>query len=212
MKKLGAVLMCMVALSWAAPASAQFRWGLEGGVNLSKASIKGDGGIFDASNRTGWFLGPKVQMTMPVIGLGIDASLLYSQKHMKMDYSDEKGGENVNGSTPNKSMPYVEIPINIRYNYGFSVLASAYFTTGPQYSWYLGSRNLKCGGESIGSLERSTFSWNVGAGVTLLDHLQVGVTYNIAMGETGKVNSVVEDGKKFDVKNNTWQVRLAYLF
>ena len=111
MKKLSAVLMCMVAFLWAAPANAQFKWGLEGGVNLSKASIKGDGGLFDASNRTGWFVGPKVQMTMPVIGLGIDASLLYSQKYMKMDFSGEVDGENVNGSTPNKSMPYVEIPI-----------------------------------------------------------------------------------------------------
>lgn len=171
MKKLSAVLMCMVAFLWAAPANAQFKWGLEGGVNLSKASIKGDGGLFDASNRTGWFVGPKVQMTMPVIGLGIDASLLYSQKYMKMDFSGEVDGENVNGSTPNKSMPYVEIPINLRYNFGFSSLVGVYLATGPQYNWYLGSRNLKYAGKSIGSLERSTFSWNVGAGVTLLSHL-----------------------------------------
>ena len=202
MKKLSAVLMCMVAFLWAAPANAQFKWGLEGGVNLSKASIKGDGGLFDASNRTGWFVGPKVQMTMPVIGLGIDASLLYSQKYMKMDFSGEVDGENVNGSTPNKSMPYVEIPINLRYNFGFSSLVGVYLATGPQYNWYLGSRNLKYAGESIGSLERSTFSWNVGAGVT----------YNIAMGETGKLGGVGDVIKEFDVKNNTWQVRLAYLF
>ena len=101
-------------------------------------------------------------MTMPVIGLGIDASLLYSQKYMKMDFSGEVDGENVNGSTPNKSMPYVEIPINLRYNFGFSSLVGVYLATGPQYNWYLGSRNLKYAGESIGSLERSTFSWNVG--------------------------------------------------
>ena len=212
MKKLSAVLMCMVAFLWAAPANAHSSWGLEGGVNLSKASIKGDGGLFDASNRTGWFVGPKVQMTMPVIGLGIDASLLYSQKYMKMDFSGEVDGENVNGSTPNKSMPYVEIPINLRYNFGFSSLVGVYLATGPQYNWYLGSRNLKYAGESIGSLERSTFSWNVGAGVTLLSHLQVGVTYNIAMGETGKLGGVGDVIKEFDVKNNTWQVRLAYLF
>lgn len=179
---------------------------------MSKASIKGDGGLFDASNRTGWFVGSKVQMTMPVIGLGIDASLLYSQKYMKMDFSGEVDGENVNGSTPNKSMPYVEIPINLRYNFGFSSLVGVYLATGPQYNWYLGSRNLKYAGESIGSLERSTFSWNVGAGVTLLSHLQVGVTYNIAMGETGKLGGVGDVIKEFDVKNNTWQVRLAYLF
>ena len=52
MKKLSAVLMCMVAFLWAAPANAQLRWGREGGVNLSKASIKRDGGLLDASNGT----------------------------------------------------------------------------------------------------------------------------------------------------------------
>ena len=143
---------------------------------------------------------------------GYRCFLLYSQKYMKMDFSGEVDGENVNGSTPNKSMPYVEIPINLRYNFGFSSLVGVYLATGPQYNWYLGSRNLKYAGESIGSLERSTFSWNVGAGVTLLSHLQVGVTYNIAMGETGKLGGVGDVIKEFDVKNNTWQVRLAYLF
>ena len=140
------------------------------------------------------------------------ASLLYSQKYMKMDFSGEVDGENVNGSTPNKSLPYGEIPINLGYNFGFSSLVGVYLATGPQYNWYLGSRNLKYAGESIGSLERSTFSWNVGAGVTLLSHLQVGVTYNIAMGETGKLGGVGDVIEEFDVKNNTWQVRLAYLF
>ena len=109
-------------------------------------------------------------------------------------------------------MPYLEIPINLRYNFGFSSLVGVYLATGPQYNWYLGSRNLTIRGNSFGSLERSTFSWNVGAGVTLLSHLQLGVTYNIAMGETGKLEGVGDVIEEFDVKNNTWQVRLAYLF
>ena len=116
-------------------------------------------------------------------------------------------------SSPNKSMPYLEIPINIRYNYGFSSLVGIYVATGPQYDWYLGSRNLTFG-ESFSKLERSTFSWNVGVGVNLLSHLQVGLTYNIAMGQTGEIEIEDVGGalKKCDLKNNTWQVRLAYLF
>ncbi len=205
-------MMCLAAFLLTVPASAQFRWGLEGGVNLSKASVKGDGGLFDASNRTGWFVGPKVQMTMPIIGLGIDASLLYSQKYMKLDYSYNDEGAVETGSTPNKSMPYIEIPINLRYNFGFSSLVGVYLATGPQYSWYLGSRNLTFDGESLGRLERSTFSWNVGAGVTLLNHLQLGLTYNIAMGETGRLEDFKDQIARFDIKNNSWQVRLVYLF
>ncbi len=204
MKKIGVVLACLVAFLWAAPANAQFKWGLEAGVNLSKVSVKGDGNLFDSSNRTGWFVGPKAQFVMPVIGLGLDGAILYSQKYMKLEAEGE--------SSPNKSLPYLEIPINLRYNFGFSSLAGLYIATGPQYNWYLGSRNLTWDGESYGSLERSTFSWNVGAGVILLSHLQLGFTYNIAMGATGQIDNVGEAIKTFDVKNNTWQVRLAYFF
>lgn len=204
MKKIGIVLAFVAAWLWAVPANAQFNWGLEAGVNMSKVSVKGDGGLFDSSNRTGWFVGPKAQVIMPVIGLGLDGAILYSQKYMKLEAEGE--------SSPNKSMPYLEIPINIRYNYGFSSLVGIYVATGPQYDWYLGSRNLTFDGESFGKLERSTFSWNVGVGVNLLSHLQVGLTYNIAMGQTGEIDGVGDALKKCDLKNNTWQVRLAYLF
>ncbi|MCD8317993.1 MAG: porin family protein [Paraprevotella sp.] len=204
MKKMSIIGVCLVSLLWVTPAHAQFKWGLEGGVNLSKVNVTGDGHLFSSSNRTGWFVGPKVQVTMPIIGLGLDASILYSQKYMKL----ESNGE----ASSNKSMPYIEIPINLRYNYGFSSLAGVYVATGPQYSWYVGSRNLIFSGESIGSLERSTFSWNVGAGVNLLSHFQLGVTYNIALGETGQLDGVRDAIKTFNVRNNTWQVRLAYLF
>ena len=204
MKKIGIVLAVLAAWLWTAPASAQFNWGVEAGVNLSKVRVNGDGGLFDSSNRTGWFVGPKAQVVMPVIGLGIDGAILYSQKYMKLEAEGE--------SSPNKSLPYLEIPINLRYNFGFSSLVGIYLATGPQYNWFLGSRNLVWGGESYGSLERSTFSWNVGAGVNLLSHLQLGFTYNIALGETGMIGDVGDVVQNFDVKNNTFQVRLAYLF
>lgn len=203
MKRIGIVLACLAAWLWATPASAQFKWGLEAGVNMSKIQVSGDGGLFDSSNRTGWFVGPKAQVVMPVIGLGIDASILYSQKYMKLEADGE--------ASPNKSLPYLEIPINLRYNYGFSSLVGIYLATGPQYNWYMGGRGLDFGDVS-GSLERSTFSWNVGAGVNLLSHLQIGLTYNIAMGETGQIRSVDGVVEAFDMRNNTWQVRLAYLF
>lgn len=193
------------ALLVATPASAQFKWGLEGGVNLNKPKISGH--VFDSSNRTGWFLGPKAQFTVPVIGITVDGALLYSQKYMKIE-------SDVNGSMPSKSLPYVEIPINAKYNIGFSSLVGMYIATGPQYSWYMGSRNLKTSLGSIGSLERSSFSWNVGVGVNAMKHLQVGITYGIALGNTGelKEDPFLQNIKKLNLKNNTWQVRLAYMF
>ncbi len=206
MKKLSVALVCVAAFLWTTPAGAQIKWGLDGGVNMSKASIKGGRGSFGFSNRTGWFVGPKVQVMMPVIGLGIDASLLYSQKYMRLEYDGEYYSK--------KSMSYVEIPVNLRYNYGFNSLIGAYLATGPQYNYYVGHRDLHVSADdSAGRLKRSSFSWNVGGGVTILGHLQLGVTYNITLGETGNLeDNVGVEKKKFDLKNNTCQVRLTYLF
>ena len=210
MKKFAVIIAFFVA--FATSASAQFKWGVEAGMNLSKIKVDGDGGMFGSDNRVGWFLGPKAQFVIPGLGLGIDGSLLYSQKYMKMDYTVTKAGETDVYEGKGKSLPYVEIPINLRYHIGFSSILGAYIATGPQFSWYLGSRNLSFEGVSLGTLERSMFSWNVGIGITALDHLQVGIAYNIALGETGQVKNVMDAAKSFDLKNNTFQVRLAYLF
>ena len=82
MKKFTVIMMLVAMCLASIPAKAQFKWGLEGGVNLSKASLSGN--MFDSSNRTGWFIGPKAQFTIPVIGLGIDGAVLYSQKYLKI--------------------------------------------------------------------------------------------------------------------------------
>lgn len=204
MRKLKVLLLALVAMCCVLPASAQFKYGLEAGLNASKASVDN----FSAKNRTGWFVGPKVQFTLPVLGLGIDGALLYSQKYLELSADDET----VTDGSITKNMPYLEIPINLKYNIGFSSLLGVYIATGPQYSWYLGGKSLNIEGLKMGSLETSSFSWNVGVGVNAFSHLQVGVTYNIALGQTGEVNGLIDATKTAKLKNNTWQVRLAYLF
>lgn len=204
MKKLKVFFLALVAVCTALPASAQFKFGVEAGLNASK--INAD--HFDAKNRTGWFIGPKAQFTVPVVGLGVDAALLYSQKYMEINAEDNA----LQDATFTKNMPYLEIPINLKYNLGFSSLIGIYLATGPQYSWYLGGKSLTWDGVKYGSLETSSFSWNVGLGINALSHLQVGVTYNIALGQTGEVTGIVDAAKTAKLKNNTWQVRLAYMF
>lgn len=202
MKKITTILAFVVALVLAVPANAQFKLGVEGGMNLSKASLSKD--ILNTSNRTGWFVGPKAQFTIPVIGLGIDGAVLYSQKYLELS---NRGGDEFK-----KTLPSIEIPINLKYNIGFSSLVGIYISTGPQYGWNIGSKNLTWSDVSHGSLTESNFSWNVGAGINALNHLQIGVTYNIALGKTGEINNVGDAMSRAKIKNNTWQVRLAYLF
>lgn len=204
MKKLKVLFLAIAAVCCVLPANAQLKFGVEAGLNASKVNVDN----FSAKNRTGWFIGPKAQFTVPVIGLGVDAALLYSQKYMEINAESDA----LEAASITKNMPYLEIPINLKYNLGFSSLIGVYLATGPQYSWYLGGKTLTWNNLEYGSLETSSFSWNVGIGINALSHLQVGVTYNIALGQTGEITGLAEAAKAAKLKNNTWQIRLAYMF
>jgi hypothetical protein len=137
------------------------------------------------------------EFTLPVIGLGVDAALLYDNKSVKVD-------------SESKSLHYIDIPINVKYTIGLGSLASVYGATGPQFSYNIGGKSILDGSYALNG---SDFSWNIGAGVKLLGHLQVGYNYNIALGKTAEVkDSQLTDyiGKSF--KNNTHQISVAYMF
>lgn len=191
MKKIIGVLMMAVCLMMAAPAQAQFHFGVKGGLSLSKASLSMD--ALKSDNHTGWFIGPMAEFTVPLIGIGVDASALYSQTYVS-----------TSSHSTNAKLQTVEIPINLKWSFGLGSLLGVYVAAGPQFGFNIGHKSF-----ARYSLEKNTTSFNVGAGVKLIRHLQVGVNYNFALKDTGKatVNS-----EYVDMKNNNWQVSLAYLF
>ena len=82
MKKIFALALVALGMMTANPAQAQIKFGLKGGLNITDMSM--DSKVLDASNRTGFFIGPSVKFTLPVVGLGIDASALYDQREAKL--------------------------------------------------------------------------------------------------------------------------------
>ena len=82
MKKFITAVFATVAMLTATTAQAQIQFGLKGGLNVSSMSL--DKEVLDASNRCGFFVGPTVKFTLPVVGLGIDASALYDQREAKI--------------------------------------------------------------------------------------------------------------------------------
>lgn len=199
MKKIFGVIALAAAFMFAVPAQAQLKFGVKAGLNVSKASI--DKGVFSSDNRTGFFVGPMAEFTLPIIGLGVDAALLYDNKSVKV------GAE---GESASSTLHYIDIPINVKYTIGLGSLASVYGATGPQFSYNIGGKSILDGSYALND---SDFSWNIGAGVKLLGHLQVGYNYNIALGKTAEVkdaNAIDFVGKSF--KNNTHQISVAYMF
>ena len=79
MKKILSVLLvaaCCFAI--ALPAQAQLiKWGVKGGVNLSKIDLDGNLYTGNKGNKTGFFIGPMAEITIPIIGLGVDGALLF---------------------------------------------------------------------------------------------------------------------------------------
>ena len=89
MKKIFGALMIAACFGMVMPVQAQIHFGVKGGLNLSKASLSNVGDNFKKDNFTGFFIGPMAEFTIPIVGLGVDASLLFAQRGIKV--SDEDG-------------------------------------------------------------------------------------------------------------------------
>ena len=67
-------------------------------------------------------------------------------------------------------------------------------------------------GHADGSYSRSNWGWNVGGGVEILDHLQLGVTYTIPISDSGNLALGDLSNIFSNYKQKTVKVRLAYFF
>lgn len=210
MKKILSLVFLVAAMMFATSANAQVKFGLKGGLNVTSMSFSED--VFDASNKTGFFVGPMVKVTVPIVGLSFDAAALYDQKETDIKYNVE--GEFGKTTVRQKS---INIPVNVRYGFGLSSLANAFLFAGPQWGINVGDKNFKWNETSSYSLKKSNFSVNVGAGVTLLSHLQISANYNIACGKSAdaslsKAVDAVTNAGKDKSHNNSWQIALGYWF
>ena len=212
LKKLFAALTLVFVGAITAQAQS-FSYGIAVGFDLSKMQLSGTAkDNFSSDNKAGWFVGPKVSFNT-VLGIGIDASLQYSQRDLTLV------NENVSGVSVSETEKYrtLEIPINVRYNIGIGKVAGIFVYTGPQFGFAF--NNMKWDNLGTGAnfeKENMNTTWNVGAGVRLLKHLEASIGYNFALGKAGKAIFSNLDGSSTDYelkyKTNTFQVQVAYMF
>lgn len=201
--------IALAMLFTANTANAGINFGLKGGLNVTSMSL--DSKVFDASNRAGFFIGPTLKFTLPIVGLGIDASALYDQREAKLTVADAKTKESVKTQA-------INIPINARYSVGLGSVASVLFFAGPQFGFNVGDKDVDLGGDSRWKFRSSQFSVNVGAGFSFMNHFEVTANYNIACGKTGDatlsktLSEVVGSATKDNGRANAWQIALAYYF
>uniref|UniRef100_A0AB33JAL8 Porin family protein n=1 Tax=Prevotella sp. GTC17259 TaxID=3236795 RepID=A0AB33JAL8_9BACT len=205
MRKLLSTAVVVIALLFATNAQAQVKFGLKGGLNVTSMSFSED--VIQSSNQAGFYVGPTLKFTLPLVGLGVDAAALYDQR------SAEVNGEKIKNQA-------ISIPVNLRYNIGLGSLAGIYLAAGPQFGFNVGDDEFKWSDsksyQNMFQMKKSNFSVNLGAGVSLLKHVEVGFKYNIVCGKTGDINVLDAAGKAISNtakgRYNSWQVGLAYYF
>ena len=222
MKKFSALcLSLLVAFAGLTAKAQKFSYGIVAGYDLTKVKYSGDmKNNFSSDNKSGWYVGPKFVFST-VMGLGVDASLQYSQRKLNITqdgYYDNENGVIFGNVSQSQTYRTIEIPINLRYSIGLGSSASVFAYTGPQFGSALQNMKFDKLGNNF-SRENLNTTWNIGAGVRLLKHLEASVGYNFAIGKAGKaiLHSVgVNEGESQDLelkyKTNTFQVQLAYMF
>lgn len=192
MKRVYLLILALVA--WmAVPAQAQFKWGIKGGANISSIHFSDLPETFSTDNLTGFHIGPTIELMAPFIGLGFDASILYSQTGMEI------------GTQKIKS-DYLNVPVNLKWKIGIPAV-KVFAAAGPYIGFRLGGG--KIWDVIIDEVQSKSFSagLNLGAGVELIQHLQISATYQLGLTDNYSVKQL-----KIDGKNRGWMISAAILF
>ena len=202
MKKSIQMLLLFLCLGAVTPIYSQIQFGIKGGVNMSKASLSRKD--FKTDNFTGFFLGPVVDVTVPIVGVGLDLGLLYSQKGVTF--------ENKNSTTSFSEtikQRGLDIPLNLKYNIGFNRLFGMYLSAGPDFFFAFDSdKGFK---DYNFKKKKPQVGMNFGGGAKILGHLHLGVNYNIPLNNSAVISTNGEDQTN-KYKTRTWQVSVAYMF
>lgn len=211
MKKI--IAIAAMLLMTATAMNAQISFGLKGGLNVTSVDFSNLQNNIDPANQCGFYVGPTVKFSLPVVGLGVDGSVFYNQRVSKLS------SDNATVESETIKHQTLSIPLNLRYQIvGIGDTGGLFLFTGPQFDFNIGDKNpIKEAKEW--KFKDSDFSWNVGLGVMVLNHLQVNANYNIGLSKTsdikaGTVTNALLDlaGIKSGAKENTWQIGLAYWF
>lgn len=204
MKKVIALVVLAAAMTLTAQAQG-IKFGVKGGLNITKMTFSKD--IVSSDNKTGFFVGPSLKLSLP-LGFGADIAALYDERSADVTGVSSSTSYIVStASTETIKQKSIQIPLNLRFNIGLGSMAAVYLAAGPQFGFPVSDKvyDTKFGEYR---LKDANLSINFGAGLTLMGHLELGVTYNLAAGKSGEF----KDWNDVDTHNNAWQISAAYYF
>lgn len=202
MKRFLSIVVLLSAMTMAMHAQGGVKFGVKGGFDIQ--DMRFDEKVFKTENKLGWFVGPTIQVGLPVTGLGLDIAGLYDQKSTKVN------GESI-------KQEYILVPVNARLTLGLGDAAGIYVAAGPQFAFNIGDDvDFEWEYETIQNtfqLKKSAFSVNLGAGFFVSKHLEFGFNYNIAVSSTAEASwDSAIDAIRDDTKPKSWHISATYYF
>lgn len=207
MKRVSFVILLLAALV-VMPAQAQFRFGVKGGVNLEQLRLERNiPDLIQSNSEIGFQVGPVIEFLVPVIGLGFDAAVMYSQHGLTFfdsgsnDYFDFTNG-------------YVDLPINLKWRLSLGPLGF-FVTAGPGFSFnVMQSDDVEVFGYKYSGYGLNCsdimYTANLGAGVELFHAIQFSGQYSYGISDNWQYDVV--HPHLWSTQSGLWQFNLAIFF
>lgn len=184
--------MVMLAVGATMSLQAQIvRFGVRAGVNVNHLSLSGHGAGDNCAGFTG---GIMAEINVPVIGLGFDVAAQYARLS-----ADNEIAENKTPNYETEHFDFLQVPINLKYKIqipAVSRIVAPYLFTGPTLNFNFSGHD---------TFKTFQTGWNVGLGVELIRHLQLGASYCFGMGNVYKDHG--SHGR-----NSYWTATVGWLF
>lgn len=183
--------------------TAQIKVGLKAGFDVAENKINKN--ILNARNRLGFQVGPVVQIGVPVVGLSVDAGLLYGYK--KYDVKNEEVGDVSNYN-------YLTVPVHLKKSFALAGnFVGLYVKGGPYAEFKLSGGDFKF--NNISEKVKSKgfgMGLNFGIGVNLITKLDIGMDYRFKL--TDNYDNDTPGIKDYfsTRKDKTWNVNATYYF
>ncbi|MDO5665599.1 MAG: porin family protein [Bacteroidia bacterium] len=188
-------------------ASAQLRFGIRGEVGINKASLNKD--LYAVENMNAFKVGPTVEFMLPVLGLGVDGSLLYSNEKMNVSAVNAQGTKTLIEEISSHS---IDIPVNLKYKMGIISPLKVFIAAGPYANFQVGSNGFKY--EALkDKVEAKKFEAgiNLGLGAEVINRIAIGFNYRMKLTDDYSVNQP-EFKDILNNKKGIWSLTAAVYF
>ena len=187
----------------------QVKFGVKAEVGLNNPTFSTS--ALEVDNMTSYSIGPSIEALFPfaVVDFGLEASLLYNDNRMTVA---NLTGEGSSGER-DVSNRYLLLPLNAKVKLGLGSLPLKVFATAGPYAGYLIAGD-EVDLEEIGNdIKAKSFQAgaNIGAGVEILNMIQVGVNYRVQLTDNYALDQP-NWGDPLNGKTDSWNITAAIYF